>query len=44
MSEFLADANSQIAEEAGVTVCYGSDLLISMHALQTGTSTPATQH
>ncbi|WRT63339.1 uncharacterized protein IL334_000244 [Kwoniella shivajii] len=25
----------QIAEEAGVTVCYGSDLLVSMHALQT---------
>ncbi|KAL1412827.1 hypothetical protein Q8F55_000576 [Vanrija albida] len=26
----------KIAEDAGVTVCYGSDLLISMHALQTG--------
>ncbi|KAJ9099763.1 hypothetical protein QFC21_003761 [Naganishia friedmannii] len=25
----------KIAEENGVTVCYGSDLLISMHALQT---------
>ncbi|ORY25515.1 hypothetical protein BCR39DRAFT_595008 [Naematelia encephala] len=25
----------QIAEKVGVTVCYGSDLLISMHALQT---------
>ncbi|GAA6003455.1 hypothetical protein JCM10207_000341 [Rhodosporidiobolus poonsookiae] len=25
----------KIAEEAGVTVCYGSDLLTSMHALQT---------
>ncbi|ODN83769.1 amidohydrolase [Cryptococcus wingfieldii CBS 7118] len=25
----------RIAEEAGVTVCYGSDLLNSMHALQT---------
>jgi hypothetical protein len=24
-----------MAEEAGVTICYGSDLLISMHALQT---------
>lgn len=23
-----------IAEEAGVTVCYGTDLLVSMHALQ----------
>lgn len=26
----------KLAGEAGVTVCYGSDLLISMHALQTG--------
>ncbi|GAA5847824.1 hypothetical protein JCM9279_006650 [Rhodotorula babjevae] len=25
----------KLAEEAGVTVCYGSDLLTSMHALQT---------
>jgi len=25
----------QIAERAGVTVCYGTDLLVSMHALQT---------
>ncbi|KZV97822.1 Xaa--Pro dipeptidase [Exidia glandulosa HHB12029] len=25
----------QIAEEAGVCVCYGTDLLVSMHALQT---------
>ncbi|TDL22504.1 Xaa--Pro dipeptidase [Rickenella mellea] len=25
----------QIAEQEGVTVCYGSDLLLSMHALQT---------
>ncbi|OCF32113.1 amidohydrolase [Kwoniella heveanensis BCC8398] len=25
----------RLAEDAGVTVCYGSDLLISMHALQT---------
>lgn len=24
----------QIAEEGGVTVCYGTDLLVSMHALQ----------
>lgn len=24
----------QIAEEEGVTVCYGTDLLVSMHALQ----------
>ena len=28
-------ADGQMAEEAGVTICYGSDLLISMHALQT---------
>jgi hypothetical protein len=27
----------KVANEAGVTICYGSDLLISMHALQTGT-------
>lgn len=26
----------KVAHEAGVTICYGSDLLISMHALQTG--------
>jgi hypothetical protein len=26
----------KIANEAGVTICYGSDLLISMQALQTG--------
>ncbi|ORX38209.1 hypothetical protein BD324DRAFT_619980 [Kockovaella imperatae] len=25
----------RMADEAGVTICYGSDLLISMHALQT---------
>lgn len=24
----------KIAEDAGVTVCYGTDLLVSMHALQ----------
>ena len=28
----------KIANEAGVTICYGSDLLISMQALQTGES------
>lgn len=25
----------EIAERAGVCVCYGTDLLVSMHALQT---------
>lgn len=25
----------KMAEEAGVTICYGSDLLTSLHALQT---------
>jgi hypothetical protein len=29
----------KIADAAGVTICYGSDLLISMQALQTGGST-----
>jgi imidazolonepropionase-like amidohydrolase len=28
----------KIANDAGVTICYGSDLLISMQALQTGGS------
>ncbi len=31
-----------MAEDAGVTVCYGSDLLISIHALQTGESLSTT--
>jgi len=30
----------KIANDAGVTICYGSDLLISMQALQTGGSLP----
>lgn len=32
----------KVANEAGVTICYGSDLLISMHALQTGMSASLT--
>lgn len=27
----------KLAEEAGVTVCYGSDMLATLHAFQTGT-------
>lgn len=32
----LQRLKQKIADEAGVTVCYGSDLLISMHVCQTG--------
>lgn len=34
----------KIADAAGVTICYGSDLLISMQALQTGKSPQRNQY